>query len=126
MFFIYLFFMLHGHSPVVLIPTAYNSLRAWTSPLSSTSSCHQKIKEKKTNPELEVVHIRAVPTNSCTDSDGGNVCGSPTLWQALPSIISFIISPSNLRKKEHLIHFKTCKLGPSNLKRMLDIPIFGH
>lgn len=52
------FFTLHGHSPVVLILTAYNPLRAWTSPLSSTSSCHQKIKKKKINAELEAVHFR--------------------------------------------------------------------
>lgn len=97
------------------------------SPLSSMSSCHQKIKKKKTNPELEAVHFRGnAPTNSCTHSDGGNVCGLPTLWQALPSITSFIISPSNLWRREHLIHFKTCQLGPSNVKRKHYIPMFGH
>lgn len=115
---IYLFSTLHGHSPAVVRLMACNPRRASTSPVSSPSSCHRKIKhhQQKTNKTLSLVHLQAVPTNSCTDSDQGNVCGPPTLWQAFPPITS-LSSPYDLWRREHRTHFKTCKRRPSKMQR---------
>lgn len=90
-FSIYLFFIWHGHSPVVLKLMAYNPLRASTSPSSFTSSCHRKTKPK-IPPEF-LVHftgsahkqLHRFKLRECLC--GG---GSPTLWQALLSIYYFI------------------------------------
>ena len=105
-FSVYLFFILHGHSPADLKLMAYNPLRALTSPLSSTSSHHKNIKQTKKlnktknnnktqktkNPELLAHFTESAPNQLHTLRLGGH-CGFPLCgWlYLLPHFVPLII-----------------------------------